>query len=147
MEQIQEAITQVGRAIVASAKGIGLWQVYVPDDMEYHTSRPVDAKKARRRLLYRGLSQDRAGPKHQPFNYYAQVCESKEVSKYTAALTNCTQHLKEVPYLQLSSPRQNHTKCPAFYLFLFFSILELCGIYEYLEKIRISLESKQANPS
>ena len=96
MESIQEAITQVGRAIVASAKGIGLWQVYVSEDAEYHNSRPINEVKARRRLLYRGLSQDRAGPKHQPFNYYAQVCESKEVSKYTSALANCTQTLKEV---------------------------------------------------
>ena len=30
MEQIQEAITQVGRAIVAASKGIGQWQVYPP---------------------------------------------------------------------------------------------------------------------
>jgi len=98
MEQIQEAITQVGRAIVASSKGIGLWH-YVTPEMEQHQSRhAVNEKKARRRLLYRGLSQDRAGPKHQLFNYYAQICESKEVSKYTFALTNCTQALKEVSH-------------------------------------------------
>ena len=96
MEQIQEAITQIGRAIVASAKGIGQWQVYIPEGSDFHTS--ISDKKARRRLLYRGLSQDRAGPKYQHYNYYAQICESKEVSKFTSALANCTQTLKEVRF-------------------------------------------------
>jgi dynein heavy chain len=95
MEQIQEAITQIGRTIVASAKGIGQWQVYTVEGADFQ-GHAINEKKARRRLLYRGLSQDRTGPKYQHFNFYAQVCESKEVSKFTSALANCTQTLKEV---------------------------------------------------
>lgn len=96
MEQIQEAITQVGRVIVASAKGISQWIADGgPAATETHIN-PISEKKARRRQLYRSLSQDRALAPYQPLNFFSQVLENKEIAKVTAALSTCTQTLKEV---------------------------------------------------
>lgn len=94
IEQIQETITQVGRIIVAAAKGIDQWNSYGLEGHEFpHTA--LNDKKARRRKLYRSISQDRTGAQVRPFNYFSQVLENKEIAKFTAALANCTQALKD----------------------------------------------------
>lgn len=99
IEQIQETITQVGRAIVASAKGIGQWQSYPLEGLYEHHQHAAQGswheKKERRRALYRSIAEDRAGPPYKPYNFYAQVCENKDVVKFTSSLNNCTHTFKE----------------------------------------------------
>ncbi|CAG7835361.1 unnamed protein product [Allacma fusca] len=94
MEQIQEAITQVGRVIVAAAKGISQWVTYGLENHENQIN-PINEKKARRRQLYRSISQDRVGAPFQIVNFFSQVIENKEIAKVTAALSSCTQILKD----------------------------------------------------
>jgi len=94
IEQIQETITQVGRIILSSAKGIAQWQSYGMEGHEYFAN-PVSEKKSRRRQLYRSISQDRVGAPVKPYNHFSQVCENKEIAKFTAALANCTQIFRE----------------------------------------------------
>lgn len=71
IDTIQETITQVGRIIVSSAKGISQWHSYGLEGFEF--ANPVNEKKAKRRLLYRSMSQDRIGATVKPYNFFAQV--------------------------------------------------------------------------
>ncbi len=61
---------------------------------EYYAN-PVNEKKAKRRQLYRSMSQDRIGATVKPYNFFNQVCENKEIAKFTAALANCTQIFRD----------------------------------------------------
>lgn len=79
---------------MSSTKGVDQWNSYGFEGHEFNQP-PANDKKTRRRMLYRSISQDRLGAQARPFNYFSQILENKEIGKFTAALANCTQALRD----------------------------------------------------
>ncbi|XP_033231151.1 dynein heavy chain 5, axonemal [Belonocnema kinseyi] len=122
LDEVQEALTSIGKTIAGVAKGVSQWNTGTTRNGEKHywrslpwapkknlvdivTKAQVDAEKriqenpedpkARRKRLYKISSEEKPAFPVQQINFHGLVMENKEIVKMLGLLSSCTLELRQ----------------------------------------------------
>lgn len=97
LDELQEALVQAGKTVTGVSKGVSQWN---SRENQLQVARKTSQKnmnlsdKARRRKLYRLLSEERPQMPHMTKSFYSYVMDNKEVVKTLSLLGNCCRNVK-----------------------------------------------------
>lgn len=100
LDELQDALVQAGKTVTGVSKGVAQWTTSRGENAQQLQRRGSKQNlssmddKARRRKLYRLVSEERPQMPHMTKSFYSYVMENKEVVKTLSLLGNCCRNIK-----------------------------------------------------
>lgn len=144
LDELQEALVTAGKTVTGVSKGVSQWNSRENQAMARKSSlKNVNMDdKARRRKLYRLLSEERPQMPHMTKSFYSYVMDNKEVVKTLSLLGNCCARVKNELQVWIKTWKPYHflwknDKTPR--QLLEFTLIEFESTLRYLTELDQSL--------